>query len=1488
MRCVLERTILESVARPDVPGVLVLSTDAFQDQVSPSLITLANQYKAEGYFIVTIAFDDAFTNSYTRDILRQVASSDGVVYGAPAYSQLNNNIAEQIVNLYVCPSDPGTTNTVFFNRDGLLEINGYTLIGTCPNPQSVDVELTITAQQQLALPLGTPITFYFNNPELFGATQISTYQIPCAIPAGTSETITINLPISSPAAIYAVLNDDGEQSPPISFPITNIEESIYINNIDNVLICTDPIPTLSATKYTTTPIPICDSIIIYNVDVCNVSTVDAVDVVITDIAPTGAILQTTNINYNGCSSGNGSYDIPAGCCISLTYIYNVSNVANGLYADQDVVLTGPNEQTYIDFDGASTVSEDIEITGNINCISDVVIFTKEANVTDVCEESFITFMFTIDNQTNVDIFGLDFTDNLPSPVIWAGEPYLMEGVSIGNTNINGIANANFTIDIVEANTTASFYIDAYLGDWTSSGFLTNTASLENWPSFVNGNGATLTATALSITINSLPEVDAVSFIQINSDEAAFLEATVEGADAVWVSDGDGYFCDSLVEDAMYIPGPNDVENGIVNFTISADTTSLICQGGVSSFVQLEIIKVYDFGDAPDVYNTTQSSNGPQHLLTFHNKERIYLGSEDIDSELDGQPAEIGEYAENDDDLENDDEESVDEFTDLYDDSIGVYLLRLEAKCELNNDAILYGWVDFNRNELFEAHELAFDTIPARSSVESYDLNFSLPTDLQAGLTYIRFRITTDTLFDDLNTPIDERSFGFASNGEVEDYSMEIYRSNTDEICNNGVDDDGDGLIDCQDGDCSSEQVVFIDTIYQTDCNPLNVGLSYDSLLSVGLCDSITVYNTTLIDGYLDTIYQTDCNPLNVGLSYDSLLSVGLCDSITVYNTTLVDGYLDTIYQTDCNPLNVGLSYDSLLSVGLCDSITVYNTTLVDGYLDTIYQTDCNPLNVGLSYDSLLSVGLCDSITVYNTTLVDGYMDTIYQTDCNPLNVGLSYDSLLSVGLCDSITVYNTTLVDGYLDTIYQTDCNPLNVGLSYDSLLSSDLCDSITVYNTTFIDGYMDTIYQTDCNPLNVGFTYDSLLTADLCDSVTVYSTTLIDGYMDTIYQTDCNPLNMGFTYDSLFSVGLCDSVTVYNTTLIDGYMDTIYQTDCNPLNVGFTYDSLLTADLCDSVTVYNTTLIDGYMDTIYQTDCNPLNVGFTYDSLLTADLCDSVTVYNTTLIDGYMDTIYQTDCNPLNVGFTYDSLLTADLCDSVTVYNTTLIDGYMDTIYQTDCNPLNVGFTYDSLLTADLCDSVTVYSTTLIDGYMDTIYQTDCNPLNMGFTYDSLFSVGLCDSITVYNTILVDGYADSNAIFICEGEFFELPSGEIVSSEGVFIDSLLNIYGCDSLLITNVQFANSNCTGDCTYFIPNSFSPNFDNLNDVFRILSEGITRLEIEIFDRWGNTVFQSDAVNFEWDGSYSQTSLSGDNFGYRVVMYCSSTDETTFKEGNITLIK
>jgi gliding motility-associated-like protein len=56
----------------------------------------------------------------------------------------------------------------------------------------------------------------------------------------------------------------------------------------------------------------------------------------------------------------------------------------------------------------------------------------------------------------------------------------------------------------------------------------------------------------------------------------------------------------------------------------------------------------------------------------------------------------------------------------------------------------------------------------------------------------------------------------------------------------------------------------------------------------------------------------------------------------------------------------------------------------------------------------------------------------------------------------------------------------------------------------------------------------------------------------------------------------------------------------------------------------------------------------------------------------------------------------------------------------------------------------------------------------------------------------------------------------------------------------------------------PDAFSPNGDGINDFFQIQSSGMKDYSLQIFDRWGNQVFESNKPGYYWNGRTSNGTL------------------------------
>ena len=79
---------------------------------------------------------------------------------------------------------------------------------------------------------------------------------------------------------------------------------------------------------------------------------------------------------------------------------------------------------------------------------------------------------------------------------------------------------------------------------------------------------------------------------------------------------------------------------------------------------------------------------------------------------------------------------------------------------------------------------------------------------------------------------------------------------------------------------------------------------------------------------------------------------------------------------------------------------------------------------------------------------------------------------------------------------------------------------------------------------------------------------------------------------------------------------------------------------------------------------------------------------------------------------------------------------------------------------------------------------------------------------------------------------------------------SAIDQYGCIDTAGANVIIQEFN-----TYYVPNAFTPNRNELNESFNIFGSGINpnTFEMRIFDRWGKEIFFTKDINQGWDGTF-----------------------------------
>jgi len=92
------------------------------------------------------------------------------------------------------------------------------------------------------------------------------------------------------------------------------------------------------------------------------------------------------------------------------------------------------------------------------------------------------------------------------------------------------------------------------------------------------------------------------------------------------------------------------------------------------------------------------------------------------------------------------------------------------------------------------------------------------------------------------------------------------------------------------------------------------------------------------------------------------------------------------------------------------------------------------------------------------------------------------------------------------------------------------------------------------------------------------------------------------------------------------------------------------------------------------------------------------------------------------------------------------------------------------------------------------------------------------------------------------------------------------------------------------TIYIPNSFTPNADGLNDFFMVYGINLQNVVMRIFDRWGEELMSfsgQDPMTKGWDGSYKQQPAKQDVYVYRVEVTDINGDFHEF-HGQVNLLR
>lgn len=171
--------------------------------------------------------------------------------------------------------------------------------------------------------------------------------------------------------------------------------------------------------------------------------------------------------------------------------------------------------------------------------------------------------------------------------------------------------------------------------------------------------------------------------------------------------------------------------------------------------------------------------------------------------------------------------------------------------------------------------------------------------------------------------------------------------------------------------------------------------------------------------------------------------------------------------------------------------------------------------------------------------------------------------------------------------------------------------------------------------------------------------------------------------------------------------------------------------------------------------------------------------------------------------------------------------------------------------------------------------------------------SAGHCDTIITVDLSFSAEINQQVNYMGCLGDGYSVNINGTVYDESnpIGIEKVLGNQACDTTFTIDLAFRD--CTEAqrlCKIYVPNAFSPNNDGFNDFFQIYSGQsclIENFSIQVFNRWGQLVFNAAQPNFNWDGRVGNDWVQSGVFIWRMEYQLSGATRSVFESGSVTLV-
>ena len=682
-----------------------------------------------------------------------------------------------------------------------------------------------------------------------------------------------------------------------------------------------------------------------------------------------------------------------------------------------------------------------------------------------------------------------------------------------------------------------------------------------------------------------------------------------------------------------------------------------------------------------------------------------------------------------------------------------------------------------------------------------------------------------------------------------------------------------------------------------------------SLSATNQCGTANFLDTILVHplpiaGFATTV-NTGCSPLSVGFLNTS------AGSPTNYIWNFGDGSFSTqnspthvfVYGPNDTIFNV-----SLIAINACGSDTAYypihvfpNT--VTSFFNTTPTSGCAPLNVQFTN---FSVGANNYYWNFGDGQVTNatspsHLYTSSGTFIAQLIVdnGCSFDTsqititVLAKPLV-SFTVANDTLCTSQVFSFTNTSSQLSNVVWNFGNGATSNVYSPsytyqnggsyiVSMIGTSASNGCVDTAYQ--------------FIQAIPSPNI-VYDTNVYEGcvtFSASFNETSGTASSAVWDYGD-GNIGISPSSSHYYTTAGTYYPQVVAQN---------AFGCTDTADF--TVVVHPKPLSD--FDIPIKTSCTvPFNV-------ITTNNSQGALIYNWNFGNGTTSNQFSPVGTYLQSGsyqivlMVYNQFGCGDTSVQAVIVHPIPIAGFTpDTTI--GCEDLTVGFTNNSVNSNtylwNFGDGTSIQAPNPIHTYMDPgFYTVTLIATNIFGCKDTLINPNLIQVLQRPQA----AFTVSPSILYTEDAFVNLTNlatnyqtGEYDFGNGIVYNINTEIYNygtADSgdYVITQVVYNQFGCSDTAyayihinlspTLYVPNAFTPDLDGENDGWIPVATGVGEIEVSVFNRWGEEIFNTKDLSVKWDGTYQGKDCPVGVYSWKIIARDINA-ELIVKSGHIVLLR